>query len=206
MEVNLPKNPVKSTIFGPSVILASASPRRHEMLRELGIPCRTAVSDVREEWKMSEDPKKVAVKLAKAKALQSSQKNGLVIAMDTIVAIGKTKLGKPKNRTDAARMLRALSGRMHTVVTGMALIYEGKIATGFETTSIYFRRIEADEIEWYLRTREPFDKAGAYAIQGKGRVFVRKIDGCYFNVIGFPIYRFQECLSKLGLRIYDLMR
>lgn len=200
------KNPVKSTIFGPSVILVSASPRRQEMLRDLDIPFKRVISDVPEGWKKLEDPKRVAVKLAKAKALQSPKKNGLVVAMDTIVAIGKTKLGKPKNHTDTARMLRALSGRMHTVVTGMALHYEGKIVTDFETTSVYFRRIEADEIEWYLRTREPFDKAGAYAIQGKGRVFVRKIDGCYSNVIGFPIYRFQECLSKLGLRIYDLMK
>jgi septum formation protein len=176
------------------------------MLRFLNIPFKTVVPKLPEKWEKSESAEKAAVRLASEKLFHITGRKGLMIAMDTIVAIGNLKLGKPENSREAIKMLGALSGRMHRVITGIALKYEGKIVTDYEATQVYFRKMRPEELRWYANTKEPFDKAGAYAIQGKGRLFIRKIDGCYFNVIGFPIFRFQECLKKFGLEIYDLMK
>lgn len=187
------------------VLLASGSPRRKEMLSFLRIPYINSVPPITERWSKQTTPERVAIGLAKKKAEFYASTDFLVIAMDTIVAVGNQKLGKPKDDSDARRMLKILSNRMHRVITGVALCHRGKTVTASEATRVWFRKLEPEEIEWYLRTGEISDKAGAYAIQGYARIFIRKIVGCYFNVIGFPIDCFQRSLKKLGLTIYDLM-
>jgi septum formation protein len=202
------KKGAKSSIRGANrvpILLASGSPRRKEMLSFLQIPYRSSVSPIEERWGTGASPEQVAVALAKKKAEFHAGTDFLVIAMDTIVAVGNRKLGKPKDDSDARRMLKILSNRMHRVITGVALCYRGKIVTASEVTRVWFRKLGPQEIDWYLGTSEVFDKAGSYAIQGYARIFVRKIDGCYFNVIGFPIDCFQRCLKKFGLTIFDLM-
>lgn len=188
------------------VILASASPRRQEMLQQLGIPFQTCVSSIRELREIGGNAERIAMDLAKRKALACRTRNTLVIGMDTVVVVGRTKLGKPENPSDAKRMLNSLSNRMHRVITGVSLVYGNRIVTDFETTKVYFRRLFPEEIEWYISTGEARDKAGAYGVQGLARLFVTKVDGCYYNVVGFPIACFQRSLRKLGFTIYDLMK
>lgn len=187
------------------VVLASASPRRQEMLEQLKIPFRVCISPVEEIWDASALPEKVAVKLAREKAQSVPAGEALVIAMDTMVAIGKKKLGKPVDHKDAERMLRSLSGKSHHVYTGVALRLGNKTVSDFEKTEVTFRKMSADEIHRYVKSGEPEGKAGAYAIQGSGRIFITSIHGCYFNVVGFPIGCFQRLLKRLGLTIFDLV-
>lgn len=175
------------------------------MLRQLGIHFTQYHSRVDETLDVPLSVNRLAVELALRKAEACGSTDALVIAMDTIVVQGRLRLGKPIDRFDAQRMLKALSGKMHRVVTGVALRFRDKTVNEFEVTRVYFRKITAEEIKWYVTSGEPFDKAGAYAIQGSGRIFIEKIDGCYFNVIGFPIGAFQRALKKLNLTIFDLM-
>jgi septum formation protein len=187
-----------------SIILASQSPRRKAMLRELGIPFKSFHSRITETLRF-ENPSKAVCDLALRKVKAYNRKNGLIIGMDSLVIIGKNKLGKPTNAAEAQRMLKLLSGKKHRVVTGVAISYQDRIVTESETTYVYFRKLHLQEIRWYVKSGEPFDKAGAYAIQGLGRVFIEKIEGCYYNVLGFPIAAFQRILARFGLSIYDLM-
>ena len=189
-----------------SVILASASPRRQQMLAELGIPFDVFVPSFPETWTASADPAKVAKDLAEQKVRECPRKEALVIGMDTIVVIGKSKLAKPGDATEAAEMLRKLSGRAHRVISGAAVSYRQRIYSDFEETKVYFRRLTQEEISWYIATKEPFDKAGGYAIQGFGRIFIKRIDGCYYNVVGFPLSCFQRLLRRFGLTILDLQK
>jgi septum formation protein len=162
------------------------------------------VPDVRETWSHSAPPGRTAVELAKKKARKCREKSALVIAMDTIVTVGKRKLGKPEDAREAKDMLNLLSGHTHQVITGCALKWNGRMVTGMAKTLVEFRRIKPSEVDWYLATGEPFGKAGAYAIQGVGRIFINKIEGCYYNVVGFPLALFQRLLRRLGLTILDL--
>jgi nucleoside triphosphate pyrophosphatase len=189
----------------PVLVLASASKRRKNLLKYLGIPIQTIVPAVDETWSQREDPRKTAVRLALEKARRAEKPDSLVIGMDTLVVAGGKILGKPVDSTDAESMLRLLSNKMHRVITGLALLYRGRRITDFEQTKVYFRKLDPSEIRWYVGTREPFDKAGAYAIQGKGRIFVSRIEGCYYNVVGFPLTCFQQSLRKLGFTILDWM-
>jgi septum formation protein len=189
----------------PKFVLASSSPRREEALRELGIRYRKAPAQIRENRKRGEDPRAMAIRLATRKVEAAPDLGGITLGMDTIVVLGSAILGKPKNKEDAAAMLTSLSGRMHLVITGVALRLHNRIVVDAETTRVFFRRMGKKEIEWYVQTGEPFDKAGAYGIQGGARLFVRKIDGCFFNVVGFPIYCFQRALAKFGFTVYDFM-
>lgn len=191
---------------GVRVLLASASERRKQMLAQLGIPAEIMVPSVEEKWSAGEAPRKVAVRLALEKAETVGAGRCLVIGMDTIVVVGRKILGKPSGPGEARDMLRLLSGKMHRVITGVALLYRGQKVTAFEETKVYFRKLKPAEIEWYLKTEEPSGKAGAYAVQGSGRVLITKVEGCYYNVVGFPLNCFQQSLEKLGLTIFDLMK
>jgi septum formation protein len=187
------------------VILASSSPRRQEILRDLGIDFEIRAASIEERWTREAAAHDVVRRLAKQKALEGTAEQALVIGMDTLVVTGKEKLGKPADAEDAARMLRLLSGRSHRVVGGVAVCYAGRCIVDSEETRVFFRKLRRAEIDWYVASGEPADKAGAYAIQGLGRVFIRKISGDYYNVVGFPLDAFQRALAGLGLTIYDLM-
>jgi septum formation protein len=186
------------------IVLSSASPRRQEMLRDLNIPFKVFGPRVSEKLNTNTSSRKTATDLAIKKCKKYRGRNSLVIGMDTIVTVNKAKLGKPENREDAKRMLSLLNGRTHEVITGVALLWKGRFVTGVASTRVQFRKMTAQEIEWYVQTGEPFDKAGAYAIQGLGRIFVERIEGCYYNVVGFPLTLFQRLLLRFGLRIQDL--
>ena len=167
MRQNLPRKRIKVT-------LASASDRRKQALQRLGISFESRVNNVEETWSGKEAPRRIAVRLALQKARGSGTTSGLVIGMDTIVVRGREVYGKPSGPEDVRAMLRQLSGKMHRVITGVALLYNGKEITGYEETKVYFRKLQNKEIEWYLATGEPFGKAGAYAIQGLGAHFCFK--------------------------------
>jgi septum formation protein len=187
------------------IILASESPRRKAMLKDLNIAFQEYHSRIDEKITNSEDSKIIVTDLAIKKIKASPIKDRLVIGMDSLVVLGKNIMGKPQDENEAREMLKRLSGKKHYVITGIAVSFKNRIVSGTESTDVYFRKLKPDEIEWYISTGEPLDKAGAYAIQGLGRIYVRKINGCYFNVLGFPIFAFQKLLSRFGLTIYDLI-
>lgn len=191
----------------PRLILASASPRRRELLGLLGIPFEILPADVDETVVDGEPPESTALRLAQAKARRLAEKHpgSLVLGADTVVAVehadGFELLAKPEDEDDARRMLRALSGRQHLVVTGFHLeMREPKIShSQAVTTTVTFRPLGEDEIDAYVATGEPFDKAGGYGIQGVGGIFIERIEGSASNVIGLPI-----CEVALALRATKL--
>jgi len=174
------------------LILASNSPRRQELLRNAGYTFEVRPSSVREERSAAESPQDYVRRLAAEKALSAAGEaaaGSLVIGADTEVVVDSTVLGKPAGAADAARMLRALSGRSHEVITGVCLVEapDRIHAVQHATTQVWFRPLDEAEIGAYVATGEPFDKAGAYAIQGRASRFVTRIEGCYFNVVGLPV-------------------
>jgi septum formation protein len=187
------------------VVLASGSARRREMLKFLGIPFTACAPRTQEKWRSRHKAEDVAVRLAREKVRACGSRRTLVIAMDTVVVLGGRILGKPATEPEARAMLKRLSGRSHRVVTGVALSHLGKVASGSETTRVRFRVLKDSEIDRYVKSGEPFDKAGGYGIQGFARVFVGRIEGCFYNVVGFPLALFQNLLANLNLSIYDLM-
>ena len=185
------------------LILASASPRRAEILRDAGIAFNVLSAAVDETSLPGEGPQDLVRRLALAKAeLVAARAVGpaIVIAADTIVTLEGTILGKPRTSDDARQMLEKLSGRTHSVMTGVALIRlpDAERREFIETTQVHFAAISRDEIGKYLGSGEPFDKAGSYAIQGVGGRFIPRIDGCYFNVVGLPLARLCRELAELG--------
>lgn len=189
----------------PDIILASNSPRRRELLRQIGLSFTTDPSDVDEKVLAGESPESYAVRVAldKARAAAARAGSGIVIAADTIVVLDDSILGKPADRRDAERMLSLLSGRMHVVITGLAIIdaAEGKTVTGTSLTRVWFRDLSRDEIASYVKSGEPLDKAGAYGIQGKGSLLVKQIEGCYFNVVGLPLSLLGELFRNFSIRL-----
>ena len=188
-------------------ILASSSPRRRELLTLIGIPHRVRPADIDESVLPGEDPNAHALRLAQEKAdvVAREHPSELVIAADTIVVLDDRILGKPRSDDEAVEMLGRLSGRTHTVVTGMACSLEGRIASCVETVSVTFRDLSDTEIVKYVETREPMDKAGAYGIQGYGATIVRRIDGDYFAVMGLSLVRLVDLMKQVGV-IYDFPR
>jgi septum formation protein len=185
------------------LILASASPRRAEILRGAGLQFTVLSSAVDETPMPSEVPQDLVRRLALAKAeLVAARALGpaIVIAADTVVVLEGAILGKPRTSEDARQMLAKLSGRTHSVMTGVALIRlpDAERREFIETTQVHFASVSNEEIVKYLASGEPFDKAGAYAIQGLGGRFIPRIDGCYFNVVGLPLARLYHELSLLG--------
>ena len=185
------------------LILASASPRRAEILRSAGLPFSVLSSAVDETPVHTESPQDLVRRLALAKAeLVAARALGpaIVIAADTVVVLEGAVLGKPRTSEDARQMLEKLSGRTHSVMTGVTLIRLPDVERRefIETTQVHFASISNEEIVKYLSSGEPFDKAGAYAIQGLGGRFIPRIDGCYFNVVGLPLSRLCKELAELG--------
>ena len=196
----------------PKLYLASKSPRRHEILHGLHVPFKYIESPYEEKISDVENlvPEEKSAKLASLKAMYASHslESGLVIGADTIVVDGSEILGKPKDRNDAKRMLKELSGKKHRVISGIALVdvQQQKIYSHSEITYVYFRKLTEKDIETYLNTKEPYDKAGAYGIQGHAALFVEKIEGCYFNVVGFPVVAFDNIMKEAGYDMIDFMK
>jgi septum formation protein len=188
------------------VVLASASPRRQEMLQALNIDFQICVPDIPESWTGKRNACRIACELAIAKVRKCRRRDALVIGMDTLVVIGRMKLGKPVDAKEAKEMLQSLNGKTHQVITGVALMWKDRVVSQAAVTEVQFRRIRSHEIDWYIQSGEPFDKAGAYAIQGLGRIFINRIHGCYYNVVGFPLTVFQRLLRRFGLTIFNLQR
>lgn len=184
------------------VILASTSPRRHDLLDLIGVVHVVLPADADETYAPGEQPDAHAERLARTKAERISADNGeaIVIGADTIVVVDGKVLGKPRDERDAARMLRMLSGRTHVVMTAVAVSHEGHTASAVEKVSVSFRDLGEEEISSYIATGEPMDKAGAYGIQGYGATIVRRIDGDYFAVMGLSLVRLVEVMAELGIR------
>src|SRR5216683_683976 len=185
------------------LILASASLRRAEILRAAGIPFAVLSSAVDETPYPGETPHDLVQRLAGAKAeLVAARAVGpaIIIAADTVVTLEGRILGKPRSSDDARHMLERLSGRTHAVVTGVALIRlpDAEQLNFVESTLVHFAVLPEEEITRYLSSGEPYDKAGAYAIQGRAGRFIPRIEGCYFNVVGLPLARLHQALTDLG--------
>ena len=180
------------------IILASASPRRRELLALAGVDFAVKVADVEEVIPENASPDEVVKSLAIQKASAVAQENpdSIVIGSDTVVALDGVILGKPRDEEDAVRMLKTLSGRSHTVYTGVAIIHGEKTSNFCEATEVVFNSLTDEEIRNYVDTKEPMDKAGAYGVQGKGCVLVEKIVGDYFNVVGLPVSRVYRELKS----------
>jgi septum formation protein len=185
------------------LILASASERRAEILRNAGIPFNVLSSAVDETPVPGESANDMVQRLAEAKAeLVAARAVGpaIVIGADTVVLLDGHILGKPRTTDDARHMLEKLSGHTHSVVTGVALIRlpDAERRSFIETTHVHFDKLSPDDITRYLASGEPFDKAGAYAIQGRAGRYISSIKGCYFNVVGLPLARLHQSLTELG--------
>jgi septum formation protein len=187
---------------GPAIYLASASPRRSELLRQIDVTHAVLPVDIDETPRPGEKPAHYALRLAEEKAralweqLPVAQRRP-VLAADTTVALGDEILGKPVDRDDAVRMLGRLSGREHEVHTAVAVLHEGGADARVSTSTVAFRPLTGAEIDWYWRTGEPADKAGAYAVQGHAAVFIRRLAGSYSGVMGLPLYETWELLAPL---------
>jgi septum formation protein len=189
-------------MIAPLVILASASPRRRELLNLVGIVHEVRPADIDESYRAGETPRQHAERLAREKASAVMLPDVVAIGSDTIVVVDGDVLGKPRNRAHAAEMLRRLSGRSHVVITGVAVRWRGRIASGLEEVGVTFRALGDADIQRYIDTGEPMDKAGAYGIQGYGATIVERVDGDYFAVMGLALNRLVCLLRDLGLR-YD---
>ena len=191
------------------LILASKSPRRLELLRMIGINAEPIAPDVDESKITADSPAQLAEKLAKLKSeavyKALPQSSSPVLAADTLVEVGGKVLGKPKTVAEAKEMLRMLSGKTHYVHTAISIIYSGTSASAIETASVHFREISESEIEEYVMSGEPMDKAGAYGIQGRAGIFVDRIEGDFFSIVGLPLCRLVTLLrNTMGISLADL--
>ncbi|MBT3232892.1 MAG: septum formation protein Maf [Calditrichaeota bacterium] len=183
------------------IILASTSPRRQMLLKQVQIPFTIMIPDAEELFPSKGDFAEIVMHNAKAKASSVIEAAGgrIILGADTIVDIGGVALGKPVDIQDAFRMLNLLSGNEHNVYTGVALVdsFSGSVVTDFVKTQVRFRMLTAGEIDDYISTGEPMDKAGSYGIQERGALFIESIQGCFFNVMGLPLSRLWELLKDL---------
>lgn len=186
----------------PRVVLASASPRRRELLKLIGIAHSVVPSDFDETMQPGEEPKGHALRLAveKARAVARAHPDAVVIGADTVVVLDGKVLGKPPTHAVAREMLQQLNGRTHTVITAVAVAYGGALSRGAEQVAVTFRRLAEDEMDAYVATGEGMDKAGAYGIQGFGATIVERIEGDFFAVMGLPLVRLVGLLRDMGLR------
>ena len=187
---------------GSRVVLASASPRRRDLLKLIGIAHEVRPANIDETMRPREAPRRYAERLAreKASAIATRDPDLITIGADTVVVINRKVLGKPADAADAARMLRMLSGREHTVITAVAVSRGRKLRSAIEEVRVKFRRLRDDEIEAYIAMGEPMDKAGAYGIQGYGATIVERIEGDYFAVMGLPLVRLVGLMQDVGVR------
>ncbi len=190
------------------IILASQSPRRRELLERMGLTGFRVVSpDVDENLGDELPPAELVSRLSRRKAqavAQQVKQDALIVAADTVVALEGTILGKPADELSAFRMLTTLSGARHQVYTGLTVLRGEEICTEYEVTDVTFRELSEGEIEDYIRTGEPMDKAGAYGIQGYGALFIEGIQGDYYNVMGLPVCRLGRILDRLGVHCMAL--
>ena len=186
-----------------TIILASASPRRKELLEKIGLRFKVEPSNYEEDMLSGLEPHELAQKISleKAEAVASKHENAIVIAADTFIVFGGRILGKPHTEKEARKMLKTISGKSHSVITGFSIIDTGtnKTLSKSVETKVYIRKLTLAEIDAYVRSKEPLDKAGAYAIQGLGAVIVERIEGDYFNVIGLPLSALTEALKEFGI-------
>ncbi len=197
------KHDKKSLMTKPVLILASASPRRAELLQAAGISFQVRVADIDETPRPGEPARDYVLRLAREKAAAVATGNELVLGADTTVLIGEETAGKPENAADAERMLRALSGNWHEVLTAVTLLRGSEARSDIATTRVKFAALSEEEIQWYVATGEPDDKAGAYAIQGYASLFIERIEGSYFNVVGLPVQMVYRLAREMGV---DLRR
>ena len=187
------------------IILASASPRRKELLEKLGFKFTVEAGNCEEDINSELEPHELVRQLSilKAKSVASGYKNAIVIAADTIGLIGNKILGKPHTENEACKMLNAINGKPHTVITSFTVLdtATNKILTNTVDTKVYIKKLTHSEIDAYVKTGEPLDKAGAYAIQGLGAVIVEKIEGDYYNVMGLPLNSLVETLKEFGINV-----
>ncbi|NOY79144.1 MAG: septum formation inhibitor Maf [Calditrichaeota bacterium] len=187
------------------LILASESPRRAQLLRQVGFAFTIIPANVDETLKPGLSPEIQAQELAFRKASQVARQvpDGFIVSADTLVVLDSKILGKPGSEEEAKKMLGFLSGRTHDVFTGFTIIAnpEGKVITDVERTEVTFRQLEAWEIDRYIKCDQPLDKAGAYGIQDRGALFVESINGCYYNVVGFPLAKFYNHLKSLLIEL-----
>ncbi len=182
------------------ILLASASPRRAEILTKMGFREFDIIPAEIDESIIACAPDEYVLSLAKQKAMHVAKSyEGIIIAADTIVALGNEILGKPKDEFDAKNMLEKLSGKKHSVFTGICVIdtMTSKTICDYEKTNVYFKELSDNEINDYIKTGEPMDKAGAYGIQGSACIFVTRIDGCYYNVMGLPAAKLYSILKTI---------
>lgn len=191
----------------PQIVLASGSPRRRQLLDLIGLPFLLRPANVNEIQRTGEEPMAFALRAARDKAgAVAIGADGLpVLGSDTVVEIDGEALGKPVDRDDAARMLRRLSCRTHHVHTGLALAVGGRCQGLVDTTAVRFHRLEEATIRWYVDTGEPLDKAGAYAVQGRGGLLVEGIEGSPHTVVGLPIHRLPELFARCGLDFWEML-
>jgi septum formation protein len=189
------------------MILASASPRRKELLEKIGLKFEVDASGCAEEFNPKLEPQEIVRQLSvrKARAVALRHREAIIIAADTIGVIGKKIIGKPHTTLQAVKMLSQISGKSHLVVTGFTILdtTADKIYSGTVSTVVYIKKLTVREIEAYVRTGEPLDKAGAYAIQGLGAVIVDKIEGDYYNAMGLPLSALAEALKGFGINVLE---
>ena len=182
------------------IILASASPRRRELMGLYGVPFTVRAADIDETMDPGKPPFDEVARVSRCKALAVSREpEDVVVAADTIVVCQGEVLGKPRDKKDAARMLRLLSGSTHQVMTGCTVLQGSRTETFTQVTQLHFRPLSEKEIHRYIATGEPMDKAGAYGIQGKGALLVEGIRGDFFNVMGLPLLRLSRMLEQFGI-------
>jgi septum formation protein len=196
----------------PRLVLASSSPRRKMLLEQIGLQFEIIPSNIEENFSDSLPPEQVAEQLAllKAQAVADALRDRLILGADTIVVDDQGILGKPKDAAEAYQMLSRLSGNVHRVITGLALISTqspSKILVRHATTDVKFTTLSDQDMMWYIQTGEPLDKAGAYAIQGKGARFIEWIHGCYNNVVGLPLFLITKMLKEIvDMQCYDTLK
>lgn len=178
-----------------NLILASASPRRRELMQLYGLPFTVGAADIDETMNPNLPPEQEVARVSRLKAQALAAPDSVVVAADTIVVLDGRILGKPKTQAQAIEMLTALSGRSHRVMTGCTVLMGDRAETFTEITSIHFRQLTRQEIENYVATGEPMDKAGAYGIQGGAALFCQGMEGDYYNVMGLPVCRLHQVLK-----------
>lgn len=191
----------------PRIILASQSPRRRQLLAQIGLTdFEILVPQADEGYDPAASPEETVSSISRRKAQTAAaladDPAALIIAADTMVFLGNLRLGKPRDQVDAYTMLSALSGRTHRVCTGVTLTRGGRTETRAETTAVTFRPLTEDEIWGYIRTGDPMDKAGSYGVQGRAALFVSGIQGDYFNVMGLPLHLLGRMLGDFGLDLF----
>lgn len=182
------------------IILASASPRRRELLQQIGVEFEVCVSDAKEAV-AAKNPNELALENARLKAVAAAKiyNDKWVLGADTIVALDGKIYGKPKDKNDAFNMLKIFSNRVHEVITGIALVLGDNIIEKAVVTKVTFGNMTDEEISDYVETKEPMDKAGAYAVQGIAAKYIKEISGSYSNVVGLPLYELNELLKEAGI-------